>query len=105
MLSWFVLVVSGAFEAVWAVALSKTQGFTRLAPSLVFAAALALSMGGLGYALRQLPLGTAYSVWVGVGAALTVGYGMLFGLEPYSHAKAFLIALIVAAVVGLKLLH
>lgn len=103
--SWFVLVVSGALEAVWAVALSRSEGFSRLGPSLTFLGALALSMAGLAYAMRQLPVGTSYAVWVGIGATLTVAYGMLSGSEPVSVAKVLLLAGIVVCVVGLKLVH
>ena len=76
-MAWVVLVVSGVLEAVWAVALGRSEGFSRLAPSLVFLAALAASMGGLAYAMRTLPIGTAYAVWVGIGASLTVAFGMV----------------------------
>jgi quaternary ammonium compound-resistance protein SugE len=101
--SWFVLLASGAFEAVWAVALAKSEGFTRLAPSLVFLAALVVSMGGLAYAMRELPVGTSYAVWVGVGAVLTVVYAMTTGAEAVSALKLLLLAGIVGCVVGLQL--
>ncbi len=103
-MSWFVLVVSGVFEAVWATALGKSEGFTRLVPSLVFVAALAVSMGGLAYAMRELPTGTSYAVWVGIGASLTVLYAMLTGGEPVSVLKVVFLAMIVGGIVGLKLL-
>ena len=104
-MSWFVLVLSGVLEAVWATALSRSEGFTRLVPSLTFVASLALSMAGLAYAMRSLPVGTAYAVWVGIGAALTVGVAMATGAEPVSVVKLLLVAGIVACVIGLKLLH
>ena len=104
-MSWFVLVISGVLEAVWAVALDKSQGFSRPIPSAVFAVALVLSMGGLGYAMRQLPLGTSYAVWVGIGAVLTVAYSMATGAESVSVIKVLLLGGIVACVVGLKVLH
>ncbi|NCD20941.1 MAG: QacE family quaternary ammonium compound efflux SMR transporter [Actinobacteria bacterium] len=103
-MSWFVLVVSGVFEAVWATALGKSEGFSRLGPSLVFVAALAVSMGGLAYAMRELPTGTSYAVWVGIGASLTVLYAMLTGGEPVSVLKVVFLAMIVGGIVGLKLL-
>ncbi len=103
--SWFVLVISGVFEAVWAVALDKSQGFSRPIPSAVFAVALVLSMVGLGYAMRQLPLGTSYAVWVGIGAVLTVAYSMASGAESVSVIKVLLLGGIIACVVGLKVLH
>jgi quaternary ammonium compound-resistance protein SugE len=102
---WLVLVLSGAFEAVWATALGRSEGFTRLAPSVVFAVALAGSMAGLAYAMRGLPLGTAYAVWVGIGAALTAGYAMWSGQEPVSAVRALLLVGLVGCVVGLKLTH
>ena len=102
---WLVLVLSGVLEAVWASALARTEGFTRLAPTVVFAVALAASMAGLAYAMRGLPLGTAYAVWVGIGAALTAGYAMLSGQEPASAVRVFLLLGIVGCVIGLKLTH
>lgn len=104
-MAWIVLVLSGVMEAVWATALGKSEGFSRLTPSLVFGAALALSMGGLAYAMRDLPVGTAYAVWVGVGAVLTVAYAMAFDGEAVSALKILMLAGIVGCVVGLKVLH
>ncbi|NKY45680.1 DMT family transporter [Nocardia cerradoensis] len=101
-MAWIVLVLSGVFEAVWATALGKSHGFTRIAPSLIFAAALVASMSGLAYAMRTLPVGTSYAVWVGIGAALTVVYAMMTGTEQASLVKIVLLLLIVAGVVGLK---
>ena len=104
-MSWFVLVVSGVLEAVWATALSRTEGFTRLGPSLVFALALVASMLGLAFAMRDLPVGTAYAVWVGIGAVLTVVHAMATGAEPASALKILFLAMIVGGVVGLKFTH
>lgn len=104
-MAWLVLVISGIFEAVWAVALGRSEGFTRLAPSLVFAAALIVSMGGLAYAMRTLPTGTAYAVWVGIGASLAVVYSMATGEESISLVKVLLICGLVGCIVGLKLAH
>jgi len=103
--SWFVLVLSGVLEAVWATALGKSDGFSRIGPSLVFASALVASMAGLAYAMRDLPVGTAYAVWVGIGAALTVLYAMATGEEPVSVLKLVFLLMIVGGVVGLKLSH
>lgn len=103
--AWIVLVVSGVLEAVWATALGRSEGFTRLAPSVTFGVGLVLSMAGLAYAMRTLPVGTAYAVWVGIGAVLTVAYAMATGEESVSLVKALLLAGIVVCVVGLKLLH
>ena len=104
-MSWFVLVVSGVLEAVWATALDRSQGFTRLWPSVVFGVAIVLSMAGLAYAMRELPVGTSYAVWVGIGAVLTVAYAMVTGQESVSLVKMLLLAGIVGCVVGLKLVH
>ena len=104
-MSWLVLVLSGVLEAVWATALDRSQGFTRLYPTLLFTVALTLSMAGLAYAMRELPLGTSYAVWVGIGAVLTVVYAMVTGAESVSLVKLLLLAGIIGCVVGLKVLH
>lgn len=102
---WIILLASGVLEAVWATALGRSEGFTRPVPTVVFGVALAASMAGLAFAMRALPVGTAYAIWVGLGAALTVGYAMATGAEPASLLRIGLILTIVAAVVGLKLTH
>ncbi len=102
-MSWFILILSGVLEAVWAVSLGKSQGFTKLMPTLVFASALVLSMAGLAFAMREIPTGTAYAVWVGVGVVLTVTYAMIFGGESVSVLKILLILGLVGCIVGLKL--
>jgi quaternary ammonium compound-resistance protein SugE len=102
---WLVLVLSGVLEAVWATALHRSDGLTRLTPSITFFVALAASMAGLAYAMRDLPVGTSYAVWVGIGASLTVVYGMLTGAEPVSVVRLLLVAGVVACVVGLRFLH
>ncbi|MGU3291818.1 DMT family transporter [Williamsia sp. M5A3_1d] len=104
-MAWLVLIISGVFEAVWATALGKSEGFSRLTPSVVFAIGLVASMAGLAFAMRSLPIGTAYAVWVGIGAVLTVTYAMLAGDESASWAKIALLTVIVGGVVGLKVLH
>ncbi len=104
-MSWLILVVSGVLEAVWATALGRSAGFTRLWPSVIFVVALVASMVGLAYAMRELPVGTSYAVWVGIGAVLTVAFAMTTGAEPVSVVKVLLLAGIVGCVVGLKLLH
>lgn len=104
-MSWFVLIISGVLEAVWATALGRSEGFTKVGPTVIFGVALALSMGGLAYAMRDLPVGTSYAVWVGIGASLTVTYAMLTGGEAFSVVKLLLVAGIVGCVIGLKLLH
>jgi quaternary ammonium compound-resistance protein SugE len=101
-MSWIVLVLSGALEAVWATALGRSEGLARLGPSLTFAVALVASMLGLAYAMRELPVGTAYVVWVGIGAVLTVAWAAWTGTEPLSLGRLLLLLGIVACVVGLK---
>ncbi|WJY62441.1 Quaternary ammonium compound-resistance protein SugE [Corynebacterium atrinae] len=101
-MSWIVLLVSGAFEAVWAVALDKSAGFSRLIPSLVFVVALVISMGGLAWSLKNLPLGTAYAVWVGVGATLAVLYSFSTGQEAISVLKVLFLLMVVGGIIGLK---
>jgi quaternary ammonium compound-resistance protein SugE len=83
-MAWVILVISGVLEAVWATALGKSQGFSRLWPTVVFGLGLLASMGGLAWAMRTLPVGTSYAVWVGIGAVLTVAYAMLTGAETVS---------------------
>lgn len=102
---WLVLVVSGVLEAVWATALGRSDGFSRIGPSAVFVVALGMSMAGLAYAMRTLPVGTAYAVWVGIGATLTVVYAMATGQEPVSLLKLLFVSGIVVSVIGLKLTH
>ncbi|MER7556584.1 multidrug efflux SMR transporter [Nocardioides sp. NPDC126508] len=104
-MSWLFLVGSGVLEAVWALALGRTEGFSRLVPSIVFGVALIGSLVGLAMAMRTLPIGTAYAVWVGIGAALTVGYSMMAGEEAISPVRVVLIVALVGCVVGLKLTH
>ncbi|MFB9552153.1 DMT family transporter [Nocardioides luteus] len=104
-MSWLFLVGSGVLEAVWALALGRTEGFSRVVPSVVFVIALVGSLVGLGLAMRTLPIGTAYAVWVGIGAALTVGYSMMSGDEAVSAVRVVLIVALVGCVIGLKLTH
>jgi quaternary ammonium compound-resistance protein SugE len=104
-MAWIALLVSGVLETVWAAALSQSRGFTRLVPSVVFGVALVLSMVGLAIALRTIPVGTGYAVWVGIGAVGTAAYGMVALGEPASVARLLCLVAIVAGVVGLKFLH
>ena len=104
-MSWIVLVLSGFLEAVWAAALSRSAGFSRLVPTLVFGAALVLSMVGLGYAMRSIPVGTAYPVWVGIGAVGAAVYGMVALGESASVARLLCLVAVIAGVVGLKVFH
>ena len=102
---WPVLIASAVLEAVWATALGYSQGLTLLVPSIVFFVALAGSMAGLAYAMRGIPIGTAYAIWTGLGAALTVTYAILWGGESASAVKVLFLVGIIACVVGLKLVH
>ncbi|WP_404431993.1 multidrug efflux SMR transporter [Microbacterium lacus] len=102
-MSWIILILSGVLEAVWATALGKSEGFTKLWPTVVFGVTLVASMGGLAWAMREISTGTAYAVWVGIGASLTVAYAMITGDEEFSIVKTLLILGLVGCVVGLKM--
>ncbi|WP_158171103.1 DMT family transporter [Rhodococcus sp. JT-3] len=102
-MAWIILVTSAIFEAIWATALGRAEGLTQPVPTIIFALALTISMLGLGWAAKRIPMGTAYAVWVGIGAALTVTYAIVVGEEPFSPLRVVFIAGIVGAVVGLKL--
>ncbi|WJY00641.1 DMT family transporter [Curtobacterium sp. SP.BCp] len=101
-MTWIVLVLSGVLEAVWATALSASDGFKKIVPTIVFVAGMALSMLGLAYAMTAIPVGTAYAVWVGIGASLTVVVAVLRRQEAASFARLALVFGLVACVVGLK---
>ena len=103
-MSWMYLLVAGLLEVVWAVGLKYTDGFTRLLPSALTIAAMAASVLMLGLALRQLPLGTAYAVWTGIGTVGTAAAGMMLLDEPAGALRLLSIGLIVAGIAGLKLL-
>ena len=102
-MAWLILLVAALFEVGWAVGLKYTNGFTRLWPTEWTLAALAASMALLAAAARTLPIGTAYAVWTGIGAAGTALLGIWLFQEPASAARLSCIALIVAGVLGLKL--
>lgn len=101
-MAWVILIASGVLEAVWASALAASEGFRRRHPALLFVVALTGSMAGLALAMTQLPTGTAYAVWVGVGATLTVVWAMVTRRERASLARILLLLLLVACVIGLK---
>ena len=103
-MSWLILVVAGLLEVTWAVGLKYTEGFTRVWPSVLTLAAMAASVGMLGLALRHLPLGTAYAVWTGIGTVGTAVVGMVLLGEPAGALRLASIGLIIAGIVGLKLL-
>lgn len=102
-MNWLVLFIAGLFEVCWAIGLKYTEGFTRFWPSLGTLAAMALSVALLGWAMRDLPVGTAYAVWVGIGAVGTALAGMVLFGEPASGARLVSLGLVVAGIVGLKL--
>ncbi|MET0401164.1 MAG: multidrug efflux SMR transporter [Cystobacter sp.] len=102
-MAWFVLVVSGVLECGWALALKKSEGFTRPLPSVVFLVLAVLSFGGLAWAMKRLPAGPSYAVWTGIGAALTALFGILLFGESASAMKLASIAFIITGVVGLAL--
>lgn len=103
-MSWVILFFAGVLEVAWAVGLKQTAGFTRLWPSVFTAVTMAGSVVLLGLALRHLPLGTAYAVWTGIGTVGTAIVGMVMLGEPAGAMRLFSIALIVAGIVGLKVL-
>jgi quaternary ammonium compound-resistance protein SugE len=104
-MAWIVLVLSGFLETAWAIALDRSAGFRRPLPSAVFAVTLVLSMAGLAYALREIPVGTGYAVWVGIGAVGTALVGMLALHEPANLPRIACLLLVVAGIVGLKVFH
>jgi quaternary ammonium compound-resistance protein SugE len=101
-MAWVVLIASGMLEAVWASALAASQGFTRWRPAALFVVSLVLSMAGLAWAMQTLPVGTAYAVWVGIGAALTLLWAFVSRQERPTVARVLLLVLLVGCVVGLK---
>jgi quaternary ammonium compound-resistance protein SugE len=104
-MAWWVLVVAGVFEVGWAVGLKYTHGFTRLWPSVATVVAMTLSIVLLAYAVRTLPVGTAYAVWTGIGAIGTVILGIVLFGEPANVLRLGCIGLILAGIVGLKLVE
>jgi len=103
MMAWIILLAAGLFEIGWAVGLKYTEGFSRLAPTLLTVGSMVVSLGLLGLALKTLPLGTAYAIWTGVGTVGTAILGILLFDEQANFARLACIALIVAGIVGLKI--
>jgi len=103
--AWLVLVVAGLFEVGWAIGLKYTEGFTRFWPSAATVLAMVASVVLLGWAMRTLPVGTAYAVWTGIGAVGTVALGIVLFQEPATVARLACVGLIVAGIVGLKVTH
>ena len=104
-MSWIILFLAGLFEIAWAVGLKYTEGFTRLVPSGLTIAAMAISVGLLGLAMKSLPLGTAYAIWTGIGAVGTVIAGIILFGESVSLFRLGSVLLIFAGFIGLKLSH
>ncbi|MDX7985828.1 quaternary ammonium compound efflux SMR transporter SugE [Xenorhabdus sp. 12] len=102
-MSWFILLIAGLLEVVWAVGLKYSQGFSRLIPSVITLSAMIVSVGLLAYAMKNLPAGTAYAVWTGIGAVGTAIFGIMFLGESANIARVFSLVLIVAGIIGLKL--
>ena len=102
-MAWVILAVAGLFEVGWAIGLKYTEGFTRLWPTIWTILSMAVSLGLLGIAMKSLPLGTAYAVWVGVGAAGTVVLGIILFGEPVNAFRMISVSLIILGIIGLKL--
>ena len=102
-MSWIILVIAGLFEIGWAIGLKYTEGFTRLWPSVGTVASMLISVGLLGVAMRDLPVGTAYAVWTGIGAVGTVILGILLMGDPANAPRLACVGLILAGIIGLKL--
>ena len=102
-LPWVALVIAGLLETVWAVCMKNSNGFTRLWPSVWTAVSMAASVGGLAWSLKTLPVGTAYAVWTGIGAAATAAFGMVFLGEPKSALRLVSLVLLLTGIVGLKI--
>jgi quaternary ammonium compound-resistance protein SugE len=102
-MAWLLLVLAGLFEVAWAIGLKYTDGFTRLWPTVGTLAAMAISLGLLGLAMKSLPVGTSYAVWVGVGAVGTAILGIVLLGEPANAGRLISLGLIVAGIIGLKL--
>ncbi len=101
-MAWFILIIAGMFETVWAIALKYSEGFTKLWPSVLTAVAMALSVYLLAVALKSLPLGTAYTIWTGIGAVGTVIYGIMVFGESKDFLKILFVLMIVGGIVGLR---
>jgi len=104
-MAWIVLVISGVLETVWAIALERSHGFSKLWPTVIFGIALAFSMAGLGWALRDIPVGTGYAIWVGIGAVGTAVIGMAWLGESVNWQRIVCLLLVITGIVGLKFYH
>lgn len=102
-MAWVYLFIAGVFETIWAVAMKYADGFTKPLPSVLVAVAMVISVGLLGLAMKTIPLGTAYAIWTGIGTVCAVVYGILFFGEPAGLLRLVFISMIIAGLVGLKL--
>lgn len=102
-MSWFILLIAGLFEIGWAIGLKYTEGFTRLWPTVGTVSAMIVSIGLLGFVMKELPVGTAYAVWTGVGAAGTVILGIILFNDPATVTRLACVGLILAGIIGLKI--
>jgi quaternary ammonium compound-resistance protein SugE len=104
-MAWTVLVISGLLETAWAIALDRSAGFSKPLPTAIFGVALVLSMLGLGYALRTIPVGTGYAVWVGIGAVGVAIAGIVVFGEAVSAVRLLFLSIVVVGIVGLRLVE
>lgn len=102
-MSWFILIIAGLFEVVWAILLKYTDGFSKLWPSVGTVIAMVISVVLLGIAMKDMPVGTAYAVWTGIGAIGTVICGILLLGDPVSASRLFCLVLILCGIIGLKI--
>ncbi len=102
-MNWIILIIAGLFEIAWAVGIKYTEGFSKLIPSVFTIICMIISMGLLAYAVKQIPVGTAYAVWTGIGAVGTAIFGMILFNESKEFVRIFFIFLIVVGIVGLKI--
>ncbi len=100
---WIILFIAGLFEIAWAIGLKYTEGFSKLIPSIFTIISMIISMGLLAYAVKHIPVGTAYAVWTGIGDVGTAILGMILFNEPKEFVRIFFIFLIVVGIVGLKI--
>jgi quaternary ammonium compound-resistance protein SugE len=103
-MAWVLLVAAGVLEAIWASALGASKNFTKRRPTILFAVTLVLSMIGLALAMNEIPVGTAYAVWVGIGAVLTVVIAVVRKQEAMSVARGLILAVLIGSVIGLKVI-
>lgn len=102
-MSWFILILSGIFETIWATSIKYSQGFTQLWPTIITVVAMGISVYGLAYAMKTIPLGTAYVIWTGIGAIGAFIVGIVLFNDPATLLRIFFALLIVIGLIGLKI--